>query len=138
MALVRNIAPSRNSVLLNSRSNSVITPLFHSNDHEESDDDLRKEDISFSVADSGPLTPGKESLECYPFQRKTLDVFPGRPISLTPGALLGEFSGGRTSGVGYHSSLLKRSSTSQSRASTSSIEPANMFGRPRSMPNSPR
>lgn len=57
--LTRYIPPSRNSVLVNSRSNSVITPLFNSNDHEESDDDLRKEDISFSVADSGPLTPGK-------------------------------------------------------------------------------
>ena len=113
----------RASVTVTPRS-LAVTPssaLLSAHDHEESDDDLRKEDISFCVADSGPLTPG-------------------RSISLTPGALFGEFGGGRTSSAmaGHHSALLKRSSTSQSRASTSSIEPTAMLGRPRSMPTSPR
>lgn len=119
----------RTSLAVTPRS-LVVTPssaLLNVHDHEESEeDDLRKEDISFSVADSGPLTPG-------------------RSISLTPGALFREFSGGRTSSAGmmgsggHHSAaLFKRSSTSQSRASTSSIEPSAMLGRPRSMPTSPR
>ena len=68
----------------------------------------------------------------------------GRSISLTPGALFGEFGGGRGSSAGMprrggsSAQLFKRSSTSQSRASTSSIEPTAMLSRPRSMPTSPR
>ena len=50
--------------------------MLNVHDHDESDDDLRKEDISFSVADSGPLTPG-------------------RSISLTPGALFRDFRASR-------------------------------------------
>ena len=79
---------------------------------DESDDDLKKEDISFG-GESGPLTPG-------------------RSISLTPGAL----QQGGVVGEGF----LKRSSTSTSRASTSSIEPSMMLSsaRPRSSTASPR
>ncbi|TRY76320.1 hypothetical protein TCAL_12026 [Tigriopus californicus] len=86
-------------------SNATPTPLY---DPEESDDDLKKEDISF-MGESGPLTPG-------------------RYISLTPGAL-GESSNNKRS-----------SSTSQGRASTSSLEPGMMTGgsKVRSTPSSPR
>jgi hypothetical protein len=54
-------SPFRTVVMLPSRS-LAVTPsssLLNVHDHEESDDDLRKEDISFCVADSGPLTPGR-------------------------------------------------------------------------------
>lgn len=71
---------------------------------DESDDDLRKEDISFT-GDNGPLNPA------------------GRSISLDPGALAGEIN--------------KRSSTSVSRGSNSSVEPSPL-GRPCSTPSSPR
>ena len=71
-------AAFRPSISIASRS-LAVTPssaLLNVHDHDESDDDLRKEDISFSVADSGPLTPG-------------------RSISLTPGALFGDFRASR-------------------------------------------
>lgn len=86
-------------------SNATPTPLY---DPEESDDDLKKEDISF-MGESGPLTPG-------------------RCISLTPGAL------------GESSNIKRSSSTSQGRASTSSLEPGMMTGgsKVRSTPSSPR
>ena len=88
---------------------TVFPSSTHIYELDESDDDLKKEDISF-VGESGPLTPG-------------------RSISLTPGAL-GEIGKGRSSS----------SAASQSRASTSSIDPGMMMvgGRPRSTPSSPR
>lgn len=86
----------------------VFPSSTHVYELDESDDDLKKEDISF-VGESGPLTPG-------------------RSISLTPGAL-GEMGKGRSSS----------SAASQSRTSTSSIDPGMMTGgRPRSTPSSPR
>merc|ERR1719206_1268237 len=86
------------------------SPVRSSFEYDESDDDLKGEDISFT-AESGPLNPA------------------GRSISLDPGALAGE--------------IHKRSSTSVSRGSNSSVEPGNAGrpyseGRPCSPPSSPR
>jgi len=86
------------------------SPVRSSFEYDESDDDLKGEDISFT-AESGPLNPA------------------GRSISLDPGALAGE--------------IHKRSSTSVSRGSNSSVEPGNAGrpyseGRPCSTPSSPR
>jgi len=77
--------------------------------YESEEDDLKKEDISFTSA-STSVGGGYRS------------------ISLTPGALL------------THGGLHKRSDTSQSRTSNSSLEAAsnNMIARPRSTPSSPR
>jgi len=86
------------------------SPVRSSFEYDESDDDLKGEDISFTT-ESGPLNPA------------------GRSISLDPGALAGE--------------IHKRSSTSVSRGSNSSVEPGNAGrpyseGRPCSTPSSPR
>eukprot|EP00092_Neocalanus_flemingeri_P026005 GFUD01028185.1.p1 GENE.GFUD01028185.1~~GFUD01028185.1.p1 ORF type:complete len:1977 (+),score=326.72 GFUD01028185.1:762-6692(+) len=86
------------------------SPVRSSFEYDESDDDLKREDISFTT-ESGPLNPA------------------GRSISLDPGALAGE--------------IHKRSSTSVSRGSNSSVEPGNAGrpyseGRPCSTPSSPR
>jgi len=86
------------------------SPVRSSFEYDESDDDLKREDISFT-AENGPMNPA------------------GRSISLDPGALAGE--------------IHKRSSTSVSRGSNSSVEPGNAGrpyseGRPCSTPSSPR
>ena len=80
--------------------------------YESEEDDLKKEDISFpSAGSSSGMNQG---------------AF--RSISLTPGALLA------------HGSLPKRSDTSASRTSNSSVEPTHPSNilRPRSTPTSPR
>jgi len=88
------------------------SPVRSSFEYDESDDDLKGEDISFTGdGGPGPLNPA------------------GRSISLDPGALAGE--------------IHKRSSTSVSRGSNSSVEPGNAGrpyseGRPCSTPSSPR
>ena len=121
---------------------------YISSEHDDSDDDLKKEDISFS-ADTAPTIHrgrGCSSSTAIPAGPYLM----GRSISLTPGALLGAGSswGGRGSVMeGGHlgrcipsgSAMDKRFSHSQSRASTSSLEPNMMIcGRRQSTPTSPR
>merc|ERR1711884_520327 len=82
--------------------------------YESEEDDLKKEDISFPCSGAGSSS-GMNQGAC-------------RSISLTPGALLA------------HGSLPKRSDTSASRTSNSSVEPTHPSNilRPRSTPTSPR
>ena len=128
------------------------TSNYMSSEHDDSDDDLKKEDISFS-ADAAPTIHrgrGCSSSTAIPAGPYLM----GRSISLTPGALLGSESawGGRgsvmggghfgrclPSASGMDSTGVKRLSLSQSRASTSSLEPNMMIcGRRQSTPTSPR
>ena len=139
-----------------SRTPTSAINNYMSSEHDDSDDDLKKEDISFS-ADTAPTIHrgrGCSSSSAIP----TGPFIMGRSISLTPGALLGTDSswGGRGSvmggaghyggclinssgGGGINNSGVKRLSLSQSRASTSSLEPNMMIcGRRQSTPTSPR
>ena len=131
---------------------SAINNYISSEHEEESDDDLKKEDISFS-ADTVPTIHGgrgcssSTAIPTGPFMM-------GRSISLTPGALLrtdsawggrgsvmggGHYSGCLPSGSGINNAGVKRLSLSASRASTSSLEPNMMIcGRRQSTPTSPR
>lgn len=85
---------------------------------DESDDDLKREDISFS------LTSNKPGSSCSSSGLGGSSFY-GRSLSLTPGALLGECYRHQT-----------RSDTAQSRTSTSSMDVP--LCRPHSTPTSPR
>ena len=104
------------------------TPV--TSEHDESDDELKKEDITLSSDAMGDRGLGRGPMF-------------GRSISLTPGALLGRegWEGGAASGLGglHPCGLLKRAGgPPHSRAETSSLEPNVMMGRRRSTPTSPR
>ena len=97
---------------LEASPSSSMRPTSSALEHYESEeDDLKKEDISFPSGSTSGMSQG---------------AF--RSISLTPGALLA------------HGSLPKRSDTSASRTSNSSVEPTHPSNimRPRSTPTSPR
>ena len=140
------------SAMSEKRMPTNSTNNYISSEHDDSDDDLKKEDISFS-ADTAPTIHrgrGCSSSTAIPSGPYLM----GRSISLTPGALLGADSawGGRgsamagghfgrclPSGSGMDNAGVKRLSFSQSRASTSSLEPNMMIcGRRQSTPTSPR
>ena len=140
------------SAMSGSRLPTNASNNYVSSEHDDSDDDLKKEDISFS-ADTAPTIHrgrGCSSSSAIPSGPYLM----GRSISLTPGALLGSDStwGGRgsvmagghygsclPSGSGMNSAGVKKLSLSQSRASTSSLEPNMMMcGRRQSTPTSPR
>ena len=142
---------NRGSGLIRRTPTSAMNNYTPSELNEDSDDDLKKEDISFSADTAPTIHRGRG---CSSSSAITTGPFMlGRSISLTPGALLGADSswGGRRSvmggghygsslGMGTSNSNKARLSFSQSqRANTSSLEPNMMIcDRRQSTPTSPR
>ena len=136
-----------------SRTPTSAINNYISSEHDDSDDDLKKEDISFAPDAAPTIHRGRtcSSSSAIP----TGPFMMGRSISLTPGALLhgadstwggrgsvmagGHFGGCIPTGAGISNANVKRLSLSASRASTSSLEPNMMIcGRRQSTPTSPR